>query len=67
MKKKVLNPQIIYFKISIVQQQEKKTETSLRMTKKNFQSEELPHELILTARQRTIMKNLFAYNMLTYI
>ena len=29
-----------------------KTEITLRITKKNFQDKELPHELFLTARQK---------------
>ena len=32
-----------------------KTETTLRITMKNFQDEELPHELFLTTRQKTKM------------
>ena len=30
-----------------------KTRITLRITKKNFQSEELPHELLLTTKQKT--------------
>ena len=30
-----------------------KTGTTWRITKKNFEDEELPHELFLTTRQRT--------------
>ena len=33
-----------------------KTETILRITKKNFQDEELPHELFLTTREKTKQK-----------
>ena len=33
-----------------------KTETILRITKKNFQDEELPHELFLTTRENTKQK-----------
>ena len=40
-----------------------KTGTTLRITKKNFQDEELPHELFLTARQKTKVRNTFASNM----
>ena len=32
-------------------------------TKKNFQSEKLSHELFLSARQKTKIRNSFAYNM----
>ena len=32
---------------------ENKTETTLRITKKNFQNEQLPHELFLIRRQKT--------------
>ena len=42
-----------------------KTGTTLRLTKKNFQDEELPHELFLTTRQATKLKNVFANNMST--
>ena len=44
-----------------------KTETTLRITKKNFQDEELPQELFLTTRQKTKMRNAFANNMSTDI
>ena len=33
-----------------------KTETILRITKTNFQDEELPHELFLTTREKTKQK-----------
>ena len=36
---------------------------TLRITKKNFQEEELPHELFLTTRQKTNIRNIFAKNM----
>ena len=36
---------------------------TLRITKKNFQEEELPHELFLTTRQKTNIRNVFAKNM----
>ena len=36
-----------------------KTETTLRITKKNFQEEEFPHELFLTTRQNNIIRNAF--------
>ena len=41
--------------------------TILRKNKKNFEDEELPHELFLTTRQRTKIKNAFAKNMSTDI
>ena len=37
-----------------------KTGTILGITKKNFQEEKLPHELFLTARQKTKIRNAFA-------
>ena len=37
------------------------------MAKKDFQNEELPHELFLTTRQKTKIKNSFANNMSTDI
>ena len=40
---------------------------TLRITKKNFQDEEFPHELLLTTKQKTKIRNVFANNMLTYI
>ena len=44
----------------------KETGTTLRITKKNFQDEELPHELFLT-RLRTKMRNAFANDVFTDI
>ena len=44
-----------------------KIATTLRITKKNFQDEELLHELFLTARQKTKIRNAFANNMSTDI
>ena len=44
-----------------------KTGTILRINKKNFQDEELPHELFLTTRQITKIRNAFANNMSTDI
>ena len=41
-----------------------RTGTILTLNKKNFEDEELPNELFLTTRQRTI-KNAFANNMWT--
>ena len=40
-----------------------KTGTTLRITKKIFQDEELPHELFITTRQKTKIRNAFANNM----
>ena len=40
-----------------------KTGTILRLNKKNFENEELPHELFLTTRQTTKIRNAFANNM----
>ena len=40
-----------------------KTGTVLRINKKNFQDEELPHELFLTKRKTTKKRNAFANNM----
>ena len=42
-----------------------KTGTILRLNKKNFKDEELPHELFLTTRQTTKIRNTFANNMST--
>ena len=44
-----------------------KTGTTLRITKKNFQDEELPHELLLKARQKTKIRNVFVSNLSTDI
>ena len=44
-----------------------KTGTTLRMNKKNFEDEELAHELFLTTRQTTKIKNAFLNNMSTDI
>ena len=41
--------------------------TILRLNKKNFKDEELPHELFPTTRQTTKMRNTFANNMSTDI
>ena len=40
-----------------------KAGTKLKINKKNVQDEELPHELFLTTRQRTKIRNAFANNM----
>ena len=39
-----------------------KPETKLRMNQKNFGDEKLPHELILTAKESTKIRNAFANN-----
>ena len=41
-----------------------KTWTILRINKKNFQEEELPHELFLTTKQTTKIRNTFVNKML---
>ena len=40
-----------------------KTETTLRMSLKMFNGNDLPHELLLTTRQRTKLRNAFNNNM----
>ena len=44
-----------------------KTGTTSRITKKNFQDEELPYELFLTTRQKTKSRNAFTDHMSTDI
>ena len=44
-----------------------KTGTMLRLNKKNFKDEKFPHELFLTIRQTTKLRNAFANNMSTDI
>ena len=44
-----------------------KAGTTIRITKKNFQDEELRHELFLTTRQNTKIRNSFSKNMTTDI
>ena len=44
-----------------------KTGKTLRITKKNVQYEELPHELFLTTTQKTKIRNAFSNNMSTNI
>ena len=48
-------------------QQKSKTGTILRVNKKKFEDEELPHELFPTTRQTTNIRNAFANNMSTNI
>ena len=43
----------------------KKTGATLRITKKDFQEEELPNELFLTTSQKTKIRNASAKNMST--
>ena len=44
---------------------ENRTRATLRMTLKMFDANDLPHELLLTTRQRTKLRNPFNNNMLT--
>ena len=44
-----------------------KTGTMLRLNKKKFEDEELPHELFLTGRQTTKIRNAFSNNISTDI
>ena len=44
-----------------------KTETILRLNKKNFEDEELPHDWFLATRQITKIRNAFGNDMLTNI
>ena len=44
-----------------------KTETTLRMSLKKFDGDDLLHELLLTTRQKTKPRNAFNNNMLTDI
>ena len=44
-----------------------KTGTISKLNKKNFEDEKLPHELFLTRRQTTKIRNTFANNMSTNI
>ena len=46
---------------------ENKTRTILRLNKKNFEDEELSHELFLTTRQTTKIRNDFNNNISTDI
>ena len=40
-----------------------KTGTIIRSNRKNFEDEELPHELFLTTREATKIRNVFVNNM----
>ena len=44
-----------------------KTRTTLRMSLKMLNGNDLPHELLLTTRQNTKLRNTFNDNMLTYL
>ena len=44
-----------------------KTGTTLRMSLKMFDGNDLPHELLLTTRQKTKLRNAFNNNMSTEI
>ena len=44
-----------------------RTGTILKLNKRNFEDEELPHELFLTTRQTTKIRNAFANNISTDI
>ena len=44
-----------------------KTGTKLRITKNNFQDEELPHEFFLITRPKTKLRDAFAHDVLTDI
>ena len=44
---------------------ENKTGTTLRMSLKMFSGNDLPHELLLTTRQKTKLRNVFNNNMST--
>ena len=57
---KLTNTQLIKLKSAA----KNKIRTTLRLTKKLFKDEELPHELFLTTRQ-TEIRNAFANNMST--
>ena len=60
---KLTNTQLKKFKSAA----KNKTGTILRLNKKNFEDEELPHELFLTTRQTSKIRNAFANNMSTDI
>ena len=60
MRVKLINTQLNKLKSAA----KSKTGTILRINKKYFQDEELPHELFLTTRQATKIRNVFANHML---
>ena len=63
MKAKLTNTQLNKLKSAA----RNKTGIILRINKKNFEDEELPHELFPTARETTKIRNTFANNMSTDI
>ena len=60
---KLTNTQLIKVKSAA----KTKTGTILRLNKKNFEDEELPHELFLATRETTKIRNAFSNNMSTDI
>ena len=64
MNAKLTDTQLKKLKIAL----KNKTETTLRMSLKKFDGDDdLPHELLLTTRQKTKPRNAFNNNMLTDI
>ena len=55
---KIINTQLNKLKSA----EKNKTGTRLRINKKNFQDEQLSHELFLTTRQTTKIRNAFVNN-----
>ena len=60
---KLINTQLNTLKCAV----KSKTGTILRINKKNFEDEELPHEWFPTTRQRTEIRSVFTNNMSTDI
>ena len=60
---KLTNSQLKKLKTAV----KKKTEVTLRMSFKMFDGNDLPHELLLTTRQKTKLRNAFNNNMSTDI
>ena len=60
-KVKLTNTQLNKLKLGA----QNKARAILRLNKKNFEDEELPHELFLTTRQKTKLRNGSANNMST--
>ena len=50
-------------KLKSAAKKKKKTGIILRINKKNIQDKEMPHELFLTTRQTTKIRNAFSNNM----
>ena len=61
MRDKLTNTQLNKLKSAV----KNKVGAILRLNKKNVEDEELPHELFLTERQTTEIRNAFANNMST--